>query len=86
MRLTSDDDVTSISIRLNELRSRLDQGLRQGDSLPVLREIHLQIKELECYLTAMEWNPTLHASSQQPAQRGNDAPRYRHIQESPPLL
>ena len=56
MRLTTRDDATSLRIILNELRSKFDQSMRQGETFGNLKEIYLQIKELECLLKAMEWN------------------------------
>ncbi|HUQ65227.1 MAG TPA: hypothetical protein VM101_03685 [Flavitalea sp.] len=50
-------DLTAIIIQLNELRSKFDHGMREGHSASDLKEIYLQIKELECYLKALQWEP-----------------------------
>jgi hypothetical protein len=50
-------DITAITIQLNELRSKFDQGMREGREPSDLREIYLQMKELECYLKALQWEP-----------------------------
>lgn len=50
-------DVTTITIQLNELRSRFDQGMREGQEPNNLRETYLHMKELECHLKALQWEP-----------------------------
>jgi hypothetical protein len=50
-------DITTINIQLNELRSRFDQAMRENDESVNLKETYLQIKELECYLNALQWDP-----------------------------
>ena len=50
-------DSTAISIQLNELRSKFDQAMRESSDHLDLRDIYLQIKELECYLNALHWDP-----------------------------
>jgi hypothetical protein len=50
-------DITAITIQLNELRSKFDQGMREGQQFSDLKETYLQIKELECYLKALDWDP-----------------------------
>jgi hypothetical protein len=50
-------DITAINIQLNELRSKFDQGMREGQDLSELRETYLQMKELECHLKALQWEP-----------------------------
>ena len=56
-------DVTAITIQLNELRSKFDQGMREGHEPSDLKEIYLQMKELECYLKALQWEPERQNSS-----------------------
>ena len=51
MAINIDNDVTSVSIRLNELKNKFDQGIRNGETFANVR------KELECSLKAMRWNP-----------------------------
>ena len=31
--------------------------MREGNDLPDLRETYLQMKELECYINALQWDP-----------------------------
>ena len=50
-------DITAITIQLNELRSKFDQGMREGHEPADLKETYLQMKELECYLKALQWEP-----------------------------
>lgn len=50
-------DITAINIQLNELRSKFDLAMREEHDFQDLREIYLQIKELECYLNALNWAP-----------------------------
>ena len=50
-------DITAINIQLNELRSKFDQGMREGQDLPDLKETYLLMKELECHLKALQWDP-----------------------------
>jgi hypothetical protein len=50
-------DITAIIIQLNELRSKFDQGMREGHEPSDLKETYLQIKELECYLKVLQWEP-----------------------------
>ena len=57
MAINIDNDVTSVSIRLNELKNKFDQGIRNGETFANVRKIYLQIKELECSRKAMRWNP-----------------------------
>ncbi len=61
----NDTDITAIHIQLNELRSRFDQAMREGNESNDLREIYLQMKELECYLNAREWDPEKHVPGNQ---------------------
>jgi hypothetical protein len=51
------NDITAINIQLNELRSKFDHAMREGNDLPDLRETYLQMKELECYINALQWDP-----------------------------
>jgi hypothetical protein len=53
-------DITAITIQLNELRSKFDQGMREGCEPSDLKETYLQMKELECYLKALQWEPERH--------------------------
>jgi len=94
MQLTSLEDISSLRIHLNELQSKFERFIMQGKSPARLKEIHLQIKELECHINAMDWNPHTHANRDQtpskeyPSEPGrdNDIKRYRYVQEEHPLL
>jgi hypothetical protein len=50
-------DVTAITIQLNELRSKFDQGMREGEEPAHLKETYILMKELECHLKALQWEP-----------------------------
>ena len=50
-------DLTALSIQLNELRSKFDLGMREGHELADLKETYLQMKEIECHLKALQWDP-----------------------------
>ena len=50
-------DIIAITIQLNELRSKFDKGMREGNEPADLKETSLQMKELECYLKALQWEP-----------------------------
>ena len=50
-------DITTITIQLNELRSRFDQGMREGREPIDLRQTYQHMKELECHLKALQWEP-----------------------------
>ena len=56
MSLRIDDDVTTLEIRLKELRSTFDQAMRQEDSFIRVKELYAEIKELEYYLSVMNWD------------------------------
>lgn len=83
-----DSDVTAMRIHLNELRSRFDQAMREGESFTTMKEIHLQIRELESCIKVLEWNgiTSTFRSKSEPASRTLKEKRYRHIEEPPPLL
>jgi hypothetical protein len=51
------NDITAINIQLNELRSKFDHAMRDGTDYVDLRETYLQMKELECYINALQWEP-----------------------------
>lgn len=59
-------DITTITIQLNELRSRFDQGMREGHEPTDLRLTYQQMKELECHLKALQWEPETHSTSSNP--------------------
>ena len=50
-------DVTALNIQLNELRSRFDQVIREGDDFQDLKETYMHMKEIECHLKALQWDP-----------------------------
>jgi hypothetical protein len=63
MSISIETDVTSVSIRLNELKNKFDECMRLGDSFTNIRKLYLQIKELECSLKAMIWDPRTTSNS-----------------------
>lgn len=88
MILSPDGDVTAMRIHLNELRSKFEQAMRDGESFTMMKEMHLQIKELESSIKVLEWNggsvnPMGHND---PASRVSGVKRYRYVEEPPPLL
>ena len=56
MQSYSPTDVTSLTIQLNELRSKFDYTVRQGNDFADLRNIYDHIKELECHIDTLEWD------------------------------
>lgn len=87
MILSPDTDVTTMKIHLNELRSRFDQAIREGESFSRMKEMHLQIKELESCIKVLEWSaPDTFRGGSEPASRVTGEKRYRHVEEPPPLL
>lgn len=88
MIVSPDSDVTAMRIHLNELRSTFDQAMRDGNSFAMMKEIHLQIKELESCINVLEWNggSVSFRGQSEPASRVSYEKRYRHIEEPPPLL
>jgi hypothetical protein len=88
MMLNPDSDVTALRIHLNELRSRFDQAMREGESFTTMKEIHLQIRELESCIKVLEWNgaSSTFRSTREPASRIPNEKKYRHVEEPPPLL
>jgi hypothetical protein len=67
-------DVTAIIIQLNELRSKFDQGMREGQDMSDLRETYLLMKELECHLKALQWDPETNSPA---GSRRNPTPSWR---------
>jgi hypothetical protein len=49
-------DITSLSIQLNELKSKFDQSMRHGDTYANLKKLYMQIKELTCHLQTLGWD------------------------------
>ena len=88
MFLSPDSDVTAMRIHLNELRSRFDQAVRDGESFTIMKEIYLQIRELESCIKVLEWNGSSAPprGRTEPASRPFTERRYRHVEEPPPLL
>jgi hypothetical protein len=54
----------------------------------MMKEIHLQIKELESCIKVLEWNGNSAPprGKSEPASRAFNERRYRHVEEPPPLL
>lgn len=67
MAISIETDVTSVSIRLNELKNKFDQCMRQGDTFANVRMIYNQIKELECFLKALIWDPRTNNATATPS-------------------
>ena len=89
MLVSPDSDVTAMRIHLNELRSRFDQAMREGESFSVMKDIHLQIKELESCIKVLEWQggtPFTRIKNEEPASRMPGERRYRYVEDPPPLL
>jgi hypothetical protein len=63
MELQYDNDAASVSIHLNELKNKFDQCMRNGDTFANVRKLYMQIKELECALKALIWDPRTSSSS-----------------------
>ena len=86
--LSPDGDVTTMRIHLNELRSRFDQAMRDGESFTMMKEIHMQIKELESCIKVLEWNggSVPPRGKSEPASRIFSEIRYTYVEEPPPLL
>jgi hypothetical protein len=51
-----EQDVSALTILLNEYRSMFDKAMREGETFDNLKKLYLQIKELECHLNALEWD------------------------------
>ncbi|MBA4166003.1 MAG: hypothetical protein H0X41_00385 [Chitinophagaceae bacterium] len=51
------EDVTTLTIHLNELKTDLDKFMRQENSFQKVKQVYFEIKEMECHLRALEWNP-----------------------------
>lgn len=88
MLVSPDSDVTAMRIHLNELRSRFDLAMREGESFSVMKDIHLQIKELESCIKVLEWNGDsfLRIKGDEPASRVVMDRKYRFVDDPPPLL
>ena len=63
MPLIIESDPTTLSIRLNELKNKFDQCMRNGDTFSNVRKLYMQIKELECFLKALIWDPPTNSNS-----------------------
>ncbi|RYG46199.1 MAG: hypothetical protein EOO01_16570 [Chitinophagaceae bacterium] len=87
MILSSDTDVTTMKIHLNELRSSFDSAMREGELFSKMKEMHLQIKQLESNIKVLEWNaPSSPREKSEPASRIANDRRYRYVDDPPPLL
>jgi len=45
-----------LTARLNELKSQFDQRMQQGGSFEEVKQVYLQIKELELKLNDVKWH------------------------------
>ncbi len=52
-----ENDAASVSIHLNELKNKFDQCMRNGEAFAEARKLYMEIKELECFLKALVWDP-----------------------------
>ena len=87
MILSSNTDVTTMRIHLNELRSSFDLAMRDGETFSKMKEMHLQIKQLESNIKVLEWNaPFTPREKSEPASRITNERRYRYVEDPPPLL
>lgn len=76
-----------MKIHLNELRSRFDKAMREGEAFTAMKEMHLQIKELESCINVLDWNsPDVYRERSEPASRVTIEKRYRFVDDPPPLL
>jgi hypothetical protein len=79
-------DVTAVGMQLNELRSKLDRLMLEGETFENVKKVYLQIKELECYLHATQWNPRIPLQEGKDNVPRNNGTRFRHINDLKPLL
>jgi hypothetical protein len=88
MLVSHDSDVTAMRIHLNELRSRFDHAIREGESFTEMKEMHQQIRELESCIKVLEWNgsPFTGERNEEPASRVIRERKYRFVEDPPPLL
>lgn len=56
MQNAINNDITSLSIELNELKSAFDRSMREGDTFANLKKVYSKIKELTCHLQALGWD------------------------------
>jgi hypothetical protein len=58
MKANHEADATSLTILLNELKSKFDQKLIQGETFEIAKEVYMQIKQIESKLNVINWqNP-----------------------------
>jgi hypothetical protein len=72
-------------MQLNELKSKLDHLIREGETFDNVKKVYLQIKELECHLNAMYWNPGIPVQRRKDNESGNNGTR-RYVEDPKPLL
>ena len=65
MPTDSDYDVTALRIHLNELTASLDHAIMEGDSFERVKNLYMQIKEIECRLRVLEWKAASGARREQ---------------------
>lgn len=56
MQNAINNDITSLSIELNELKSAFDRAMREGDTFANLKKVYTKIKELTCHLQTLGWD------------------------------
>ena len=52
------NDPTALQIHLNELKTLFDRAICEGKNFEQVKQIYLQIKELECQLSVIQWQGT----------------------------
>ena len=61
--------------------------MREGESFSKMKEMHLQIKQLESNIKVLEWNaPSTPREKSEPASRITNERRYRYVDDPPPLV
>ena len=65
---TESVDVITIRNHLNELKTKFDNAMHEGEEFANLKKIYMEIKELECYLQVLAWE----------ANKGRNAVYYNH--------
>jgi len=74
-------DVISIRTHLNDLKTRFDSAMLEGEQFVIQKKIYMEIKELECHLKVMEWD------SEKGRFNATDYKKnHSHIKEQKPLL
>lgn len=54
METCQETGTTSLVIQINELKSKFDNRMREGDTFENVKKIYLKIKELDCNLKSLK--------------------------------